>query len=59
MKRYELTKVEMTKDRADHKPSPFSARSLYTFLLGNPGYYYFTSVNMVPFISVLRHVGHL
>ena len=42
MKRCELTKVEMTKDRVDHKPSPIRARSVYTFLLGNPGYYYFT-----------------
>ena len=46
MKRCELTKVEMTKDRVDHKPSPIRARSytLYTLLLGNPGYYYFTLV---------------
>ena len=50
MKRCELTKVEMTKDRVDHKPSSIRARSVYTFLLGNPGYYYFTLVNMVPFI---------
>ena len=42
--------VEMTKDRADHKSSPVRARSVYTFLLGNPGYYYFTLVNMVPFM---------
>ena len=48
MKRCELTKVEMSKDRADHKPSPIRAKSVYTFLLGNLGYYYFTLVNMVP-----------
>ena len=48
MKRCMVTKVEMTKDPADHKPSPIRARSVYTFLLGNPGNYYFTLVNMVP-----------
>ena len=40
----------MTKGRVHHKPSPIRARSVYTFLLGNPGYYYFTLVNIVPFI---------
>ena len=50
MKRCSLTKVEMTKARVDHKPSPIMARSVYTFLLDNPVYYYFTLVNMVPFI---------
>ena len=29
MKRCELAKVEMTKDRVDHKPSPIRARSVY------------------------------
>ena len=48
MKRCELTKVEMSKDRADHKPSSIRAKSVYTFLLGIPGYYYFALVNMVP-----------
>ena len=52
MKRCELTKVEMTKDRADNKQSPIRARSVYTFLLGNPGNYYFTLVNMVPWIHI-------
>ena len=41
MKRCELTTVEMTKDQVDHKPSPVRARLIYTFLLGNPGHYYF------------------
>ena len=50
MKRCDLTKVEMNKDRVDHKPLPIRARSVYTFLLGNPGYYYFTLLNMVPYI---------
>ena len=50
MKRCELTKVEITKDQVDHKPSPIRARLIYTFLLGNPGHYYFTLVNMVHFI---------
>ena len=48
MKRCELTKVEMTKDQVDHELSPIRARSVYSFLLGNLGYYYFTLVRMVP-----------
>ena len=50
MKRCELTKFEMTKDRVDHKPPPITATLVYTFLLGNPGCHYFTLVNIVPFI---------
>ena len=33
MKRCELTKAEMTKDRVDNKSSPSRASSVYTFLL--------------------------
>ena len=47
MKRCEVTNVKMTKDQVDHKQLPIRARSVYTLLLGNPCYYYFT---LVPFI---------
>ena len=60
MKRCEWTKVEITKDRVDHKPSPIRARSVFSFLLGNPSLFYFSNYGALNSYSIIVcHVGRL